>query len=251
MDKLSGKNIVIIGASGGIGRVLARSFLFAGANVTLSARTENKLVELKENLLREGGVEGLEERVLVAPGDASNPNEVEKIFHITNEIFNRIDAVVIAAGTWHRLHIDSPIPEAIELADKHFQALFLPTFITGMVAQNFFRKQGHGLLINISSHAALRPELSGNLTYGPMKAAAHHFILGLAHELRANPANKNIRLSDLSPAIVNTTEAAALLDTSEKRAAAVQPEEIADWIIANFDNPEIPDSKLFDSSLIL
>jgi uncharacterized oxidoreductase len=158
-----------------------------------------------------------------------------------------VDAVVIAAGTWQRLSVNSPISVAAALADHHYQSLFKPTFVTGYLAQAFFREQGHGLLVNISSHAALRAELPGNLTYGSMKAAAHHFILALAHELQ----DSNIRVTDIAPAIVNTDEATDLLDTPEKQAQAVQPGDIAQWIIDNFDNPDIPTTKLFDSSLIL
>jgi NAD(P)-dependent dehydrogenase (short-subunit alcohol dehydrogenase family) len=233
------KNIIVIGASGGIGRVVSKIFIDAGARVTLSARTASKLLALQDTLG--------EARTLAIPADATDHTELVHVFNQTKEKFGGVDAVVIAAGTWQQLSVDSPISVAVDLADHHYQSLFKPAFVTGYLAQTFFRKQGHGLLVNISSHAALRPELSGNLTYGPMKAAAHHFILALAHELQGS----NVRVTDIAPAIVNTDEAAALLDTPEKRAQAVQPEDIAEWIIDNFNNPDIPSTKLFDSSLIL
>jgi len=236
---LKDKTIIVIGATGGIGSVLVKEFLLAGANVCLSARTESTLLELNEKLASPN--------TLVIQADASKPEDVEIIFSKTTEKFGRVDGVVIAAGKWKILSIDEPLSTAFDLSNVHYQAHFLPTFLTGYIAQKFFRNEGGGLIINISSHAAFRPELLGNLTYGPMKAAAHHYMLALRNELK----NTNVRVSDIAPAIVNTSEMASLLNTTEKRNGAVQPEAIAEWIIRNFDNPNIPEYKLFDSTVVL
>ena len=237
--ELRDRTVVIIGASGGIGSAFARLFGEAGANLVLSARTESKLLELREKI---GGND-----VLVFPADATDPIKVNELFEVAKKRFGKVDAVVIAAGTWKRLSIDDPADSAVKLANDHFKALFLPTFVVGFIAQRFFRDQGQGLLINISSHAAIRPNLNGNLTYGPMKAACRHFILALSNELKGS----GVRLCDIQPAIVNTPDNAPLLDTPEKREKAIQPEEIAEWVMEHFDDPNIPAEKLFDSKVIL
>jgi hypothetical protein len=46
---------------------------------------------------------------------------------------------------------------------------------------------------------------------------------------------------------VNTPDAAALLDTPQKKAAAVQPEEIAKWIIEHLDDQDLPPEKQFEA----
>lgn len=234
---INGKTIIIIGV-GGIGSVLAKEFVEAGANVTISSRTKDRLVALEQKLASD--------RVLAVVADASKPEGIESVFVQTKFAFGQVDAVVIAAGTWKQLSIDAPVAEATDLATSHYQALFLPSFVTGYYAQRFFREQGTGLIINISSHAALRPELPGNLTYGPMKAASHHFMLALRHELEGS----KVRVADIAPAIVNTLDAVSLLNTEEKRAKAVQPEAIAKWIIDNFDNPKIEATKIFDAPVV-
>ncbi|MBX4189464.1 SDR family NAD(P)-dependent oxidoreductase [Candidatus Parcubacteria bacterium] len=236
---LEGKTIIVIGATGGIGRVLSKAFVQARANVVLSARTEGKLEELIKDLGSEHAIK--------TRADATRPEEVEEVFAKAKAKFGSVDAVVISAGTWDRLSLGEPVANALELGKKHFEALFLPSFVVGYIAQKKFLEAGRGLIINISSHAALRPELKGNLTYGPMKAASHHFMLALRHEL----ADTGVRVTDLAPAIVNTPEGASFLSTEEKRRQAVQPEEIANWIIENFDNPDIPDTKLFKCSLLV
>lgn len=233
------KTYIIIGASGGIGRVIVEEVAKVGANVVLSARTESKLLDVAAHLDPA--------KTLVVPADASQSEEIEKVFALAREKFGKVDVVVISAGTWKRLSIDGSMSEATDLARSHFDALFLPTFIVSFVAQKLFREQGRGLIVNISSHAAIRPELAGNLTYGPLKAAGHHFMLALAHELKGT----SVCVTDIMPAIVNTPDNAALLDTEEKRAGAVQSEVIARWIIENADNPDIPREKLFDSAVVL
>lgn len=236
---ITSKSILIIGATGGIGRVLSKVFKEAGASLTISARTEDKLMALREEL---GNAD-----VFTAPGDASKPEDVERIFRSAIDTYGKVDCVIIAAGTWKQLSIDNSTQEALDLADSHFKALFLPSLVTGFVAQRIFREQGHGLIVNTSSHAAIRPELQGNLTYGPMKAASRHFMLALRHEL----SGTKVRVTDIEPAIVNTPDTAALLDTQEKRSKAVQPEAIAQWIIDHLDDADIPPTALFDSEITI
>jgi NAD(P)-dependent dehydrogenase (short-subunit alcohol dehydrogenase family) len=240
--RLENKVIIVVGASGGIGSVLSREFHREGANVVLAARTKEKLLVLQRSL-------PAPEKTLVVPTDASNPADVTDLFRSAKEKYGRIDAVVISVGTWARLSIDDSVREAEDLLSAHFRGIFQPTFFVGFVAQQFFRKQGYGLIVNISSHAAIRPELKGNLSYGPMKGAAWHFLRGLMNEIK-EPA---VRIVDLKPAIVNTPDNAGLLNTPEKKAEAVQPETIAKWIMEHFDDPDdqLPTSVEFSSRLEL
>ncbi|PJA34302.1 MAG: hypothetical protein CO184_00250 [Candidatus Zambryskibacteria bacterium CG_4_9_14_3_um_filter_40_16] len=239
MDKLKNKTIIVVGASGGIGSALSRVFYGEGANVVLSARTEDKLVALAKTLG--------DDRTLVVPADATNIDSIRSVFKIAVNKFKHIDAVIITAGTWDRLSHENTCEEAVEKLDKHYKAILTPTFVVSFVAQEFFKNQGFGLIANISSHAAIRPELPGNLSYGPAKAAARHFMLALRSELKGT----GIRVTDIQPAIVNTPDNSSMLNTDEKRKQAVQPETIAQWIVENFDNKDIPAEKLFDSNVVL
>lgn len=235
---MNDKVIVVVGASGGIGRVLSKVFVESGAKVVLSARNEARLLELQASLGEAG--------TLVLPADASNIEDVEKMFAGVAAKFGKVDTVVISAGTWARLNVESSSTEAAALLDAHFQTLLKPTFNVAFVAQRVLRESG-GLIANISSHAAIRPELKGNLTYGPFKAAAHHLSLALREELKGT----KVRVTDIMPAIVNTEDNATFLDTDEKRLGAVQPEAIAHWIVSHLDDFDIPAEVLFDSKIVL
>lgn len=236
---MQGKVIIVVGASGGIGSVLSKVFVEEGAHVILSARTESKLIDLQGQIGQESAT--------VAALDATDPVAVENLLEKVKNEHGRVDAVVITAGTWARLSIDSSLTDAEEMADRHFKAIFMPGYICALVAQKFFRRQGDGLIVSISSHAAVRPSLKGNLTYGPMKAATRHFMLSLRHEL----AGTKVRVTDLQPAIVNTPDNQALLDTEEKRQRAVQPKEIAQWVVNHIEDPHLPAEHLFNSSVVL
>jgi len=233
------KVVVVVGASGGIGNVLSRQFHQSGASVVLAARNESKLRELQSQIG--------EERTLIVPTDATDVTAVKSLFKKAVDTFGRVDAVVITAGTWDRLSSDFQSEKALELIEKHYKAIFLISFIVGFVAQEFFKQQGGGLIANISSHAAVRPELPGNLSYAPMKAASRQFMLALRHELTGT----GVRVTDIQPAIVNTEGNRGMLDTEEKRDGAVQPEEIGSWVMSNIDNPNVQAERLFDSKVVL
>ena len=241
MHTLKNKVIIVVGASGGIGSVLSRIFHEHGARVVLAARTRSTLLEVQQGV-------GLTD-TLVVPTDATDIVSVQDLFAKTRDAFGHVDAVINTTGTWKQLSIYEKPEIAIALAKKHFDVFFMTSFVVGYVAQEFFREQEikSGLIVNISSHAAIKPELPGNLTYGPMKAAARHFILALSHELKGS----HVRVTDIAPAIVNTKGVEELLDTDVKKLGAVQPEEIANWIIQHFDDPDIPKSHVFESSVVV
>ena len=236
---LKDKVIIISGATGGLGRVLTREFVKAGAKVVLSARIGGKLKALAETLPRE--------QALVFPADASSVEEVEDLFEFASEKFGHIDAVVMSTGSWAQVGIDDSVEDAAKQADAHYQSFFKTSFVTSFVAQQVFRAQGHGLIVNISSHAAFDYKLSSNLTYGPMKAASLHLMKALRHELRGT----KVRVADIEPGTINTEEMAARLDTPEKQSKAVQPEAIADWIVEHFDDENIPEATHFASGSTL
>lgn len=239
MINLSGKTIVVVGATGGIGRVLSRYFYELGANVVLASRTKDKL----EKLQAEIGTY----RSMAVPTDASLVPSVFNLLNKASDRFKSVDAVVISAGSWERLSINSSAESALISQKKLFESIYLPTATVAGVAQGFLRGQGFGLIANISSHAAVKPELEGNLSYGPMKAAARHYMLALRHEL----ADTGVSVTDIQPAIVNTEEAKDLLDTEEKRSKAVQPQTIAKWIAKQIGQKEVPAEMLFDSDVVL
>lgn len=234
MSKLKDKVIVVVGSPGEFGTPLSQGLHDEGASLVLVSRTEENLLSQQQRLGKE--------RTLVVPADASTAEGARKIFDTAMTKFGHIDAVVITAGTWARVYIDTPLEEAIAMSDHHYQSIFKPSFIVGHHAQQVFRKQGFGQIFNISSHAAFKFHLKGNLTYSPMKAASRSYMLNLANELDGT----GILVSDIQPATINTPKArAAIGSEKEVKIYTVEPEDITRWIIDSFGDPDAPEEKYF------
>jgi len=253
MGEVAGRVVIVVGASGGIGRIISREFHNEGATVVLVARKVPKLEELANQLGNK--------RTKVIPTDASVPADVERLFAETVKMFGKVDAVVISTGNWSPVSIDTDLKEAVEQAEQDFRAHFLTVYTVGLCAQRFFRKQSFGgLIVNISSHVADRANLVGNLSYGSAKAAASRFLNGIRFEI-FNETNRirhdeesdtfvpRIRVTEIKPAIVNTHDNKHLLPTKEMRDLAVQPEEISGWIIKHFNDVKLPVCKSFTSEV--
>ncbi len=91
---LKGQTIVITGASGGIGYAIAKSCLTEGANVTIAARSKDKLEEARLKLL-DTMPHG---RVLGVSCDGSKSSDCGSLIQETNHQFGSVDSIVCAAG---------------------------------------------------------------------------------------------------------------------------------------------------------
>ena len=89
---LEGKTALIVGGSRGIGRSSAELFAKAGANVVVSARNENELMEVEFALNNIGG------EVLTVAADASVESDVRALVDASIKQFGTIDYLVHAAG---------------------------------------------------------------------------------------------------------------------------------------------------------
>jgi NADP-dependent 3-hydroxy acid dehydrogenase YdfG len=86
------KVTLIVGASSGIGRVVALKLAAAGAIVVVTARRKDKLDALAEEIINKGG------RCLALAADALDEKAAEKVVKTTVEKFGRIDLVLLNAG---------------------------------------------------------------------------------------------------------------------------------------------------------
>lgn len=245
MKKLEGKTIVVIGATGDIGSVLCKCFFEAGANIVLGARSKENLIQIQNSF--DLGKTDVRERSMNLSTDANKPVEVDNLLKAAFGKFGRVDAVILSVGTWQRLGIDDKYEDAAKSFDFLYNSIFKPTAVAAFVAQKFLREHGGGLIVNISSHVAVRPYLKGNLSYGPMKAASRHLMFSLIAEL----ANTLVRITDIQPALVDTPKNRAALPQvkEDEWKGAVKPGSIADWITENIDNNDILPEKLFESKV--
>lgn len=188
-DLIRGRTFVVTGASSGFGRGVAEELGRNGGNVVLAARRAEVLEEVARTIGASGGT------ALVVPTDVADPAQMERLGDAAVARFGRIDSWINNAG----VGAIGPF-EAIPLADH---ARVVDVNLTGVingshVALNQFKRQGHGVLVNISSLEGKVP-----LAWHSSYAASKHGVLGLGNaihqELRLTRHLGPIRVATVLP----------------------------------------------------
>ncbi len=189
---VKGKNIIITGASSGIGERTAFLLSECGAHVILLARTEDKLKMVKENIETLGGAASY------YPCDLTNMDEIEKISEKILADFKHVDVLVNNAGRSIRRSVHESVNRFHDfertMEINYFGAVkiilgFLPTMIGRQTGQ----------IVNISSIGVLAnsPRFSA---YVASKAALDAFSRCLAAEVKGD----NIKVTNIFMPLVRT-----------------------------------------------
>jgi NAD(P)-dependent dehydrogenase (short-subunit alcohol dehydrogenase family) len=146
------ETLLVFGARN-LGRVLARELAEEGWRVAAVARTEATLEALRDEVPDAIGL----------LGDASDPNEVERIFADVGEVDLLVNAITTDPSFGGPLH-EAP-PEAL---DAYVGTLMPAIFNVLRVGGRVLAEQGHGTLVQVTGGSARR----GNPGRGPWAAAA-------------------------------------------------------------------------------
>lgn len=173
---LSGKAIIITGASAGIGEATARACAKAGMNLVLSARRMDRLEALAEEINN-----WLQKDVcaLVA-GDVTEPGINERMMDAAHERFEGFHAVFANAGYALTLPV---IDESEEQTRRMFDVNFFASIeLCKAAARRLLEHGRRGHLIMCSSSIS-RFALPDHGTYAATKAAQHQVCAAMRHEL--------------------------------------------------------------------
>jgi serine 3-dehydrogenase (NADP+) len=217
---MSGRVVLILGASSGIGRAAALLFAREGAHVVAAARRQSRLESLKEELVKE------RRDITVRCADVTNPEQMQLLAEETVKEFGSIDILVYASGTNTRdRSMERLSPETWDsLIDANLNGAFYATH----AVLPAMRTARSGLLIYISSMGGVMPDLSG-----AAYQASKRGVLGLAHAVRMEEKLNGIRTSVVCPGLVNTelVEQRPVKVSPEVLAQALQPEDVAETIL--------------------
>jgi 3-oxoacyl-[acyl-carrier protein] reductase len=177
---LAGLAVFVTGASGGIGRAIARAFAAEGCRLALAGNTRTaELAELARN-------EGWDADAEFLSFDATDPGETDRAFATARERFGRIDVAVACAGHWPSAN--QPLHD---LADERIAAtiarnLLAPTytlraFARGLVTDGPRADRRGANAVLIGSTAARFGE-RGHADYALAKAGLHGLMLTLKNE---------------------------------------------------------------------
>jgi len=190
---VSRKNILITGASSGLGEEMARQFAALGRNLALAARRTDRLDELRAELT--ATYPGI--TVAVRALDVNDHDAVFKVFGEFREELGSLDRVVVNAG----LGKGQPIGTGYFYANKQTaETNFVAALAQCEAAMEAFREQDSGHLVVISSMSAMRG-MRGNLsTYAATKAG----IAALAEGIRVDTLKTPIKVSTIYPGYIRS-----------------------------------------------
>jgi len=210
-----GRAAIVTGASGGIGAAIAKRLSELGFRLVLTGRRESELQALAAQL-------GRGQDVQVVVGDLKDASTIQALVTTALEAWGRIDVIVNNAGTARQVPIELVTPELLrsEMEANTFGHAALISKVWPV-----FLRQGRGVLVNISSLAAVDP-LPGFFSYGASKAA----LESLARSVAREGAKHGIRAYNITPGAVATPLLTALFGRATPQ-SAIAPSVIADMVV--------------------
>ena len=187
MSDLKNKNIIVTGASGGIGNSIVKKLYESGANVLASGTKIEKLQELKKNY----------NNIKILQFDISQSDKIEEfIDNSTNELGGSLDCVINNAGiTKDNLAIRMTIDEWKKVIDINLTS----TFLISKFAIKKMLKNKSGKIVNITSVVGHTGNV-GQVNYTASKAG----IVAMSKSLAIEYAKKNININCISPGFIKT-----------------------------------------------
>jgi short-subunit dehydrogenase len=187
------RNILITGASAGLGAEMARQFAAKGHNLALTARREDRLKALRDELTTaHPGI-----TVVVHQLDVNDHEQVFEVFRTADAELQGLDRIIANAGIGKGAPLGTGRFDAnLETAQTNFVAVLAQA----EAAMELFRARNAGHLVFISSVAGVRGLPKTVTTYAATKAAVGTLAEGLQLELLGKP----IRVSAIYPGYIRS-----------------------------------------------
>jgi 3-oxoacyl-[acyl-carrier protein] reductase len=187
MIDLKDKNIIVTGASGGIGNSIVERLSDCHANILASGTKIEKLNELKAKF----------KNIKILKFDISNIDKIEEfVENASNELGGNLDCIVNNAGiTKDNLAIRMSLDEWKQVLDINLTS----TFLLSKFAIKKMLKNKSGKIVNITSVVGHTGNL-GQVNYTASKAG----IIAMSKSLAIEYAKKNININCISPGFIKT-----------------------------------------------
>ena len=216
---------LITGATSGIGKSTAFEFAKHGYNLIITGRRQDRLTDLKNNLINQFSI-----KVLDLCFDVRDSKQVETVLSNLPTEFKNIDVLVNNAGLAAGLASiqDGELNHWEQMIDTNIKGLlYVSKQIASIMIQN---KKGH--IINIGSIAGKEVYANGNVY-----CATKHAVDALNKGMRIDLLPHGIKVSSVNPGMVETEFSIVRFDGDEERAKKVyenivplKPEDVAETI---------------------
>lgn len=218
---LTGKVVLVAGASSGLGKATSIAASAAGAQVVLFARRPDALADVAATIEATGG------QFHVVAGDATDERAASQAVDEAKNKFGKLDIAVNSVGTnikQRALH-DLSLSAWHELLRANLESAYVLT----QAVLPTFRHQQDGLLLHVSSSGAKVPDLSG-AGYQASKAG----VAALGHATMAEERVNGIRVTVVFPGAMDTPllQKRPIPPTEDQLARVLQPADVANLCVA-------------------
>lgn len=228
--KLKEKVVMITGASSGLGESLAHSFYKAGCRVILSARRQNELERVRNDLLAMHVTVPTYPPVIL-PLDLSDLNSLPERITQALAIFGHIDILIHNGGISNRgdvLSTNVDVAIKVMVVNYFGQMALTKAVLPSMIK----RRSGHIVVVSSVQGRIAIPFRSAY-------AASKHALQAFSDTLRAEVAKYNIKVSVISPGYIATALSLNALTGSGERhgvmdstvASGYKPDYVAEKIL--------------------
>jgi NADP-dependent 3-hydroxy acid dehydrogenase YdfG len=228
-NNITGKVIVITGASSGLGEATARHLAAKGALLVLGARRTDKLEAIAKDLRAAGA------QVEVLTTDVTSAAQITALVQKGVDAFGKVDVLVNNAG----LMAIAPLKEGKVEEWERMIDINIKGVLYGIAAAlPVFQAQGNGHFINLASVAGLKVSSPGGTVYSGTKFAVRAISEGLRHEVGGS-----IRTTIISPGAVESelklgsTHEASLKAVGVKYEIAIPADSVARAIAYAIEQP--------------
>jgi len=231
MEKLKGKTAIITGGGTGIGKATARLFAREGANIVITGRTEETLLETACEISDAGA------EISYRVSDVSCETDCIKTVESTLGKYGRIDILFNNAGVCYKSNTHET---DADVWDETFDVNVKGVYLMSKHTLPHMIRQGQGSIVNNSSILGLKASAAGFAAYSASKGAVNQLTRSMALEY----ADKGIRVNAVCPGTIYTPMMDELFEEwgnrelGEKRYISVhpigrlaQPEEIAHAVL--------------------
>jgi len=222
---LKGKNCLITGATGGLGKEIAKEFAKNNCNLFLTGRNDEKLNSLKNELQND------QIKIDFEAADLSDVDDIQKLIDKTKNAFPNIDILVNCAGIFPvKLLSNSTVDDFEQCFSVNVKAAFVlcKEFSQGMVSKKW------GRIVNIASSSAY-----AGFKNTSIYCSSKHALLGLSRSLHSELKEHNVRTFCVSPGSIKTPMGKSVVGQSYE--TFLNPSEVAELVgrLISFDSEMI------------